>query len=151
MKDVKKIEKKRIFELFFSSHMWEEKSKILSFPHVVREEILFPFPFPTVTLKKSKKENFFENFELTSTTKKAFSNLKNVFFVPSVLLHFDFERKIKVETDASEFEMINIINQLIKSTDQWHFIAFLFKKKNVVEINYDAEESRMLTVIKTCK
>ena len=77
-------------------------------------------------LKKSKKEKFFENLKLTSTTKKAF---KNVFFVASILLHFDFKRKIKVKTNVSKFKIFNIINQLIQFTVQWHFIAFLFKKK----------------------
>ena len=72
----------------------------------------------TDMLKKSKKEKFFENFELTSATKKAFNSLKNVFFVALVLLHFDFKRKIKVKTDVSKFEIFNIINQLIEFIDQ---------------------------------
>ena len=71
----------------------------------------------TDMLKKSKKEKFFENFKITSATKKAFRSLKSVFFVASVLLHFDFKRKIRVKTNASEFEIFNIINQLIEFTD----------------------------------
>ena len=69
-------------------------------------------------LKRSKKEKFFENFKMTSTTKKAFNSLKNVFFVASILLHFDFKRKIRVKTNASEFEIFDIISQLIKFTNQ---------------------------------
>ena len=72
----------------------------------------------TDMLKKSKKEKFFENFEITSTTKKSFRSLKNVFFVASVLLHFDSKCKIRVETNALEFKIFDIINQLIKSTNQ---------------------------------
>ena len=72
----------------------------------------------TDMLKKSKKEKFFENFEMTSATKKAFSSLKNVFFVASILLHFDFRRKIRVKTNTSEFEIFDIINQLINSTNR---------------------------------
>ena len=68
-------------------------------------------------LKKSKKEKFFENFKITSATKKAFCSLKSVFFVSSILLHFDFKRKIRVKANASEFEIFDIINQLVKSTD----------------------------------
>ena len=105
----------------------------------------------TDMLKRSKKNFFFENFEMTSATKKTFSSLKSVFFVASILLHFDFRRKIRVKTNASEFEIFNIINQLIESTDQWHFIAFFLEKKNVVEMNYETEKSKMLIVIKTCK
>ena len=105
----------------------------------------------TDMLKRSKKEKFFENFEITSTTKKAFRSLKNVFFVASILLYFDFRRKIRVETNASKFEIFDIISQLIESTDQQHFIAFFSKKKNAVEINYKMKKSKMLIVIKTCK
>ena len=63
----------------------------------------------TDMLKKSKKEKFFEDFEMTSTTKKAFNSLKSVFFVASVLLHFDSRRKIRVETNASGFEIFDIV------------------------------------------
>ena len=72
--------------------------------------------FFTDILKKSRKK-FFENFELTSTTKEVFKNLKNVFFVALVLLHFDFKCKIRIETNASKFEIFDIINQLIEFID----------------------------------
>ena len=52
-----------------------------------------------------------------STTRKTFNNLKNVFFAAPVLLYFDFKRKIKIEANASKFEISDIINQLIESTD----------------------------------
>ena len=102
-------------------------------------------------LKRLKKRKFFENFEITSATKKAFRSLKSVFFVASVLLHFDSRPKIRVETNASKIKIFDIINQLIESIDQWHFIAFFFKKKNAVEMNYETEKSKMLIVVKTCK
>ena len=70
--------------------------------------------FFTDILKKSKKKKFFENFEITSATKKAFRSLKSVFFVALILLHFDFKRKIRVKTNASEFKIFDIINQLIE-------------------------------------
>ena len=69
-------------------------------------------------LKKSNKEKFFENFEISLTTKKAFCSLKNVFFVASVLLHFNFKRKIRFKTNTSKFEIFDIINQLIEFTNQ---------------------------------
>ena len=78
----------------------------------------------TDMLKRSKKEKFFENFEITLTTKKAFRSLKSVFFVALVLLHFDLKRKIRVQMNASEFEIFDIIIQLIEFINQSHFIAF---------------------------
>ena len=71
----------------------------------------------TDMLKQSKKEKFFENFEIMSATTKAFRSLRSVFFVASILLHFDFRRKIRVETNASKFEIFDIINQLIEFTN----------------------------------
>ena len=46
-----------------------------------------------------------------------FNSLKNVFFGASILLHFDFKRKIKVKTNRLKFEISDIINQLIASTN----------------------------------
>ena len=62
-------------------------------------------------LKKSKKEKFFENFKMSTTTKKAFRSLKDLFFVVSILLHFDFRLKTRVKTNASEFKIFDIISQ----------------------------------------
>ena len=73
--------------------------------------------FLTDVLKKSKKIKL-QNFELTSATKKAFNNLENVFFAASILLHFNFKRKIKVKTSVSKFEIFVIISQLIEFTSQ---------------------------------
>ena len=72
----------------------------------------------TDMLKRLKKEKLFENFEITSATKKAFCSLKNVFFVASILLNFDFKRKIRVKTNASKFKIFDIISQLIKFENQ---------------------------------
>ena len=67
----------------------------------------------TDMLKESKKEKIFEIFKITSTTKKSFRILKSVFFVASILLHFDFKRKNRVKTNELKFEIFDIINQLI--------------------------------------
>ena len=67
-------------------------------------------------LKKSKKK-FPENLDFASTTKEAFNSLKRVFFVALILLHFDFKRKINMETNVSKFEIFNIVNQLIEFID----------------------------------
>ena len=88
---------------------------------------------------------------MTSTTEKAFRSLKSVFFVTSILLHFYFKPKIRVKTNTSEFEIFDIISQLIEFTDQRNFMIFLFRKQNAVEMNYETEKSKIFIVIKTCK
>ena len=72
-------------------------------------------------LERLKKDFFFENFKPTSTTKKASQGLKNVFFAASILLHFDFKSKIKIETNALKFKVFNIINHLIEFTKKLLF------------------------------
>ena len=65
-----------------------------------------------------KKKKFYKNFEFTSTTRKEFNSLKNVFIVALIFWYFDFKFKIKIEIKVSKFERIDIINQLIKFTGQ---------------------------------
>jgi hypothetical protein len=102
-------------------------------------------------LKKNDKNKFHIFFEFTSNAKKSFENLRQVFFTASLLRHFDSNRKIKLETNASNFAILKIFFQLNETIEQWHFIIYWFKKMTFVERNYDANEFEMLAIVKTCK
>jgi hypothetical protein len=102
-------------------------------------------------LKKSDKNKFHIFFEFISNAKKSFEKLRQVFFTTSLLRHFDSNRKIKLETNASNFAISEIISQLNEAIEQWHFIIYWFKKMTFVERNYDADEFEMLAIVKTCK
>ncbi len=72
----------------------------------------------TNLLKKKKKEEFDRMFELTKEARIAFEQLKEVFIKTSILLHFDSKRKIRLEIDAFEFAISEILFQLIEETSQ---------------------------------
>jgi hypothetical protein len=60
-------------------------------------------------LKKSDKNKFHIFFEFISNAKKSFKKFRQAFFTATLLRHFDSNRKIKLETDASNFVISKII------------------------------------------
>jgi hypothetical protein len=102
-------------------------------------------------LKKSDKNKFHIFFEFIADAKKSFEKLQQIFFTASLFRHFDLNRKIKFETNALNFVISEIISQLNETIEQWHFIIYWFRKITFVERNYDADESKMFAIVKTCK
>ncbi len=69
-------------------------------------------------LKKSDKDKFHIFFEFISDAKESFEKLRQTFFTASLLRHFDSNRKIKLETNASDFAISEIIFQLNETIEQ---------------------------------
>jgi hypothetical protein len=105
----------------------------------------------TFLLKEENKKRFWEKFVFNADAKKAFEILKIAFTSVSMLLHFDFDKRSQLETNAFDFVLSTIISQLMKSIDQWHSIVFWFKKMISVEINYEIDEKEMLAIVEVCK
>jgi hypothetical protein len=105
----------------------------------------------TNLLKKRKKREFDKMFKLIKKAQKAFKELKEAFIKTSILLHFDFKRRIRLKIDAFDFAISKILFQLIEETNQWHFIAFFFRKMFAAKRNYEIEENKMLAMIKSCR
>jgi hypothetical protein len=63
-------------------------------------------------LKKNDKDKFHIFFEFILNAKKSFEKFRQVFFTASLFRHFDSNRKIKLETNASDFVISEIIFQL---------------------------------------
>ncbi len=57
-------------------------------------------------------------FKLIKKTQKAFKKLKKAFIKTSILLHFDFKRRIRLKIDAFDFAVSEILSQMIEETDQ---------------------------------
>ena len=102
---------------------------------------------------KSKIKGKFNNkdFAITAEAFKAFNELKKCFITAPILVHYKHKRQITFETDASAFAIFGIISQLIKTSGQWHLIAFWSQKMKLTECNYGVEESKMLAIVKACK
>ena len=94
----------QIIKILFKSKFYKKIQIFINFVNFYRR---FINKFSNITASLT---DMLKKFELTSTTKKAFNSLKSVFFVALVLLHFDFRRKIRVKTNASKFEISDIIN-----------------------------------------
>ena len=77
-------------------------------------------------LSKSKKT---ELGFLTSGAKKTFTELRQAFIKAPIFHHFDPERHIRVETDASGYAIGEVLSQLNSDdSGRWHPVAFLSKK-----------------------
>ena len=105
----------------------------------------------TSLLKGGDKGRFRGKFVWTDKAKGAFEALKIAFTSAPMLLHFDPARRIKLETDASDFALSGILSQLVEETGQWHPIAFWSRKMTPAEINYGVGEKEMLAIVEACK
>ena len=72
----------------------------------------------TNLLKRSIKGIKTESFDWPVEAKKAFRRLREVFTKAPLLCHFDSELLIRVETDASDFDLIGILTQLQNDNKQ---------------------------------
>jgi hypothetical protein len=63
-------------------------------------------------------------FKFIKKIHKTFKKLKEIFIKTSILFHFDFKRRIRLKIDVFDFAISEIIFQLIKKIDQWHFCGF---------------------------
>jgi hypothetical protein len=102
-------------------------------------------------LKENDKDKFHISVILTSKTRKFLKKFRKIFLTSFLLRHFDSDRKIKLKTNASKFAILRIISQLNETFEQWHFVAYWFRKMTFAERNYDAEKSKMLAMMKACK
>ena len=81
--------------------------------------------------KMSKSKNFSKSKKilgsdfLTPAAGLAFTKLRQIFVKALILYHFDSERHIRVETDASGYAICGILNQLtLNNLNQWHPVVF---------------------------
>ena len=102
-------------------------------------------------LKRSENEKIYRSFLITNEVRKTFNTLKEIFIIVFILIHFDSKRKIMIETNVSKFDLVEILSQLKKNINQWHFTTFFSKKMSVVERNYAMLKQKMLTIVKCCQ
>ena len=77
---------------------------------------------------------------LTPEAKLAFSRLRQAFTKAPILHHFDPERYIRIETDASGYAIGGILSQLTSESGQWHPVAFFFRKMIPAETRYKTHD-----------
>ena len=86
-------------------------------------------------------------FSWSPACQTAFAKLKHSFSTAPLLRHFDPDKEIFVETDASDFVSSGILSQR-GSDDDLHPVAFLSKKHNPAECNYEIYDKELLAIVR---
>jgi len=77
----------------------------------------------------------------------AFERLKEAFTTAPILIHFDFDKKMVVETDGSDIASAGILSQ--PGSDRLlHPIAFFSKKLTPAECNYNIYDKELMAVVR---
>ena len=78
----------------------------------------------------------------------AFDLLKKAFTSAPILRHFDYDREIIVETDASNYVSAGILSQY-DDGGVLHPVVFYSKKHSPVECNYEIYHKELLAIVWT--
>ena len=100
-------------------------------------------------------------FVLSPEARQFFQTLKEAFTKAPLLLHFDPQKPIRLETDAPAIAIAGILLQpetylatpekRLQRQDQWHPVAFWSRKLNNAEKNYNSSQSRLLAIVDAIK
>jgi len=97
--------------------------------------------------------------ELTKKTDKwtwneeaetAFKDLKRRFTTAPILAHFDAQRPVLIETDASDFAIGAVLSQR-DDEGRLHPVAFHSRKFQPAEINYEIHDKELLAIVDAFK
>jgi hypothetical protein len=77
---------------------------------------------------------------------QSFETLKKAFTMAPVLRHFDYERQIIVETDASDYVSAGILSQY-DDEGILHPVAFFSKKHTPAECNYEIYDKELMAIL----
>ncbi|KAL2695022.1 hypothetical protein AAEP93_005845, partial [Penicillium crustosum] len=100
----------------------------------------------TSMLKGSKNGKKPGRVQLNATESMAFRQLKASFQSASLLHHFDPEKHIRLETDASNKGMGGVLSQP-DSEGRWHPVAFWSRKFSGAELNYATPDQELFAIV----
>jgi hypothetical protein len=89
-------------------------------------------------------------FQWSPIADAAFTKLKARFTDAPILRHFDAALPIRIETDASAFAISGILSQLFED-QKWHPVAFISRKLQEAELNYETYDSELLAIVYSFK
>ena len=89
---------------------------------------------------------------LTIGARKAFTELRQAFIKAPILHHFNPERHIRIETDASGYAIGGVLSQLTSDdSGQWHPVAFFSRKMIPAETRYETHDGELLAIVEAFK
>jgi len=77
----------------------------------------------------------------------AFDTLKRAFTTAPTLRHFDHDRQIIVETDASDYVSAGVLSQY-DDDGILHPVAFFSKKHSPAECNYEIYDKELMAIVR---
>jgi len=91
-----------------------------------------------------------EKWEWNYKAERAFEELKQRFTSAPILSHFDAQKPVIIETDASDFAIGAVLSQR-DSEGRLHPVAFHSRKFQPAEINYEIHDKELLAVVDAFK
>jgi hypothetical protein len=91
-----------------------------------------------------------KDWKWTPEAERAFDELKQRFTTAPILAHFNPERPVIVETDASDFALGAILSQRDEN-NRLHPVAFHSRKFSPAEINYEIHDKELLAIVDAFK
>ena len=88
---------------------------------------------------------------LTPDAKKAFDQLRQAFTEAPIFQHFDPERYIRVETDASGYAIGGVLSQLTNDSGRWHPVAYFSRKMIPAKTRYKTHNGELLAIVEAFK
>lgn len=104
----------------------------------------------TSLLKGSKQGKKPGPVEFGEGERAAFRKLLEAFRYAPLLRHFDPEKSIRVETDASKFGMAGILSQQ-DDGGVWHPVAFWSRKFTGAELGYGTPDHELFAIVESFK
>ena len=102
-------------------------------------------------MSKSKKAVGPSDF-LIPGAKLIFTKLRQAFLKAPILHHFDPERHIRIETDASGYAIGGVLSQLTSDdSGRWHPVAFFSRKMIPAETRYETHDGELLAIVEAFK
>ena len=86
-------------------------------------------------------------FSWDSSQNEAFTTLKEAFTRAPILHHFDYEKDITVETDASDYVSAAVLCQP-DELGILHPVGFFSKKHSAAECNYEIYDKELLAIVR---
>ncbi len=78
--------------------------------------------------------------------------MRQAFVEVPILNHFDPERHIRIETDASGYTIGGVLSQLTSDdSGRWHPVAFFSRKMILAKTRYEIHNGELLAIVEAFK
>ena len=116
----------------------------LGFSNFYRRFILGYLEVVSPIIKLTKKD---VKFAWDAEYEAAFQQLKHKFISAPILIHFDAEKEIILETDASDYVSAGIMSQY-DDNGVLYLVAYFSKKHSPAECNYKIYDKELMAIIR---